>query len=56
LIKNKKTIIPFRQRVEIIKAVRYVDEVKPKKSWEQKINDIIENSVDVFVIGDGSYR
>ncbi|MBO4815561.1 MAG: adenylyltransferase/cytidyltransferase family protein [Clostridia bacterium] len=28
--KNKKTIIPFDERVEIVKAIKYVDEVVPQ--------------------------
>jgi len=51
-IKGKKTIIPFDQRVEILKAVKYVDEVIPENNWEQKRDDIIKHRVDEFVMGD----
>ncbi len=50
--KGKKTIIPFDQRVEILKAIKYVDEVIPEENWEQKKSDIIKYKVDEFVIGD----
>ena len=39
--KNKTPIIPFEQRVEIVKAIRYVDEVVPQlnknklEAWER---------------------
>jgi Glycerol-3-phosphate cytidylyltransferase (EC 2.7.7.39) len=29
-----------------------VDEVIPERCWEQKIQDIIDHQVDVFVMGD----
>lgn len=36
----------------ILKSCRYVDQVIPEQRWEQKRQDIIEHSVDIFVIGD----
>jgi len=51
-IKGKKTLIPYDQRAEIVKSIKYVDYVIPENSWDQKINDIKKYSVDVFVIGD----
>ncbi|MCX8158638.1 MAG: glycerol-3-phosphate cytidylyltransferase [Candidatus Diapherotrites archaeon] len=51
-VKGKKSFIPYEQRVEIVKAIKYVDMVIPKTCWEQKIPDIIKYSVDVFAIGD----
>ena len=51
LIKGKKCVQPFEHRAEIIKAIRYVDEVIPENSWEQKINDIREHNINVFVMG-----
>ena len=50
-IKGKKTILPYEQRVEIVKSIRYVDEVIPEESWEQKSEDIKENNIDIFAIG-----
>ena len=29
-----------------------MDEVLPEYTWEQKIDDIVNNNVDVFVMGD----
>lgn len=51
-IKGKKTIIPYKQRAEIIDAIKYVDKVIPENNWDQKINDIKENDVDIFAMGD----
>ena len=36
----------------ILEAVRYVDEVLPEYTWEQKVDDVKNNDVDVFVMGD----
>ena len=39
--KNKRPVIPFEERIEIVKAIRYVDEAIPQtsmdkiKAWEQ---------------------
>lgn len=51
LTKGKKSIIPFENRIEIIKNLRCVDLVIPEESWDQKINDILEYKVDNFVMG-----
>ncbi|MCM8767487.1 MAG: glycerol-3-phosphate cytidylyltransferase [Candidatus Omnitrophica bacterium] len=50
--KGKKTLIPYEQRAEIVRAIRYVDLVIPEYSWEQKIDDIKRYKVDIFVIGE----
>ncbi len=51
-IKKKKAYYPFEDRKKILEAIRYVDEVIPENSWEQKIDDVVNNKVDVFVMGD----
>lgn len=51
LTKGKKSIIPFENRIEIIKNLRCVDQVIPEESWDQKINDILKYKVDYFVMG-----
>ncbi len=50
--KGKKTLIPFKERIEIVKAIRYVDEAIAEESWDQKIEDIKKYDIDIFVIGD----
>ncbi|MFC7394689.1 glycerol-3-phosphate cytidylyltransferase [Scopulibacillus cellulosilyticus] len=51
-IKDKKAYHNFENRKLILEAIRYVDEVIPENNWEQKVNDIIEHNVDIFVMGD----
>jgi len=51
-IKNKKAYHSFENRKMILEAIRYVDEVIPENTWEQKISDVIKHDVDVFVMGD----
>lgn len=51
LLKGKQTVIPYEQRAEIVRAIRYVSEVVPESSWEQKKIDIQSRSVDLFAIG-----
>lgn len=34
-VKNKKPIIPFEERIEIVKAIRYVDEVVPEHNTDK---------------------
>jgi len=51
-VKGKKTLIPFKQRIEIVKAIRYVDLAIPETCWEQKTADIKKYNVDLFVIGE----
>lgn len=50
-IKGKKCTYPFEHRAEIVKAIRYVDEVIREDSWEQKIEDVKKHQIDVFVMG-----
>jgi len=51
LDKNKKTIIPFNQRCELLENIKCVDKVIAEESWEQKIEDVKKYNVDVFVMG-----
>lgn len=52
LVKGKKCEIPYDKRKQILEAIDYVDLVIPEKNWEQKVEDIRQNNVDVFVMGD----
>lgn len=51
-LKGKTAYYPFEQRKAILEAVRYVDEVIPEHTWEQKIEDVQKHNVEVFVMGD----
>lgn len=50
--KNKKSYFPYNVRKQLLEAIRYVDLVIPEESWSQKISDVKEYHIDVFVIGD----
>ena len=50
--KQKKCYFSYEKRKQLLEAIRYVDEVLPEYTWEQKIDDIVNNNVDVFVMGD----
>lgn len=50
--KNKKCYFKYEQRREMLKAIRYVDEVIPEENWAQKREDVKRLGIDVFVIGD----
>lgn len=49
--KNKICYFSYEERKKLIEAIRYVDLVIPEENWEQKISDIKEYKVDVFVMG-----
>ena len=49
--KGKTTLMPFEHRVELVRSVRFVDEVIAESNWEQKISDVQNHQVDVFVMG-----
>ncbi len=51
-IKHKTAYHSFDDRKLILEAVKYVDEVIPEYTWEQKIQDVVDNKIDVFVMGD----
>ena len=51
-IKGKNCYFPFEERKKLVQAIRYVDLVIPENSWEQKIDDVKDYKVDVFVMGD----
>ncbi|PQD96207.1 glycerol-3-phosphate cytidylyltransferase [Pradoshia eiseniae] len=51
-LKKKKSYHSFENRKMILEAIRYVDEVIPENTWEQKIQDVIEHDIDIFVMGD----
>lgn len=51
-LKHKTAYHNYEDRKTILEAVRYVDEVIPEYTWEQKINDVVDNQVDIFVMGD----
>ena len=49
--KGKVCQIKDVDRMEIVKAIRYVDEVILEENWEQKISDVQDYKIDTFVMG-----
>lgn len=49
--KGKTTLMPFEHRVELVRSVRFVDEVIAESNWDQKISDVQQHRVDLFVMG-----
>lgn len=50
--KGKKCAIPDVDRAAIVGALKCVDKVLFENSWEQKRQDVIDNKIDIFVMGD----
>jgi glycerol-3-phosphate cytidylyltransferase len=51
-VKGKKCTYSYEHRSKIVEAIKCVDEVIPEKNWDQKIDDIKKNDIDIFVIGE----
>ncbi len=50
--KKKESYHSYENRKIILESIKYVDKVIPERDWEQKIQDVIENDIDIFVMGD----
>ncbi|MCX6781636.1 MAG: glycerol-3-phosphate cytidylyltransferase [Candidatus Magasanikbacteria bacterium] len=50
-MKNKDCFLPYVQRKAVLETIRYVDEVIPEENWEQKVADIKNKKIDIFVMG-----
>lgn len=51
-IKGKKSVMSFEERKEILENIKYVDEVIREDHWNQKIDDVKNHDIDIFVMGD----
>lgn len=51
-LKHKEAYHSFEHRKYILEAIKYVDQVIPESSWDQKIRDIQKYDIDTFVMGD----
>ncbi len=51
-LKHKESFHKYEDRKVMLEAIKYVDEVLPEESWEQKITDVQKYGIDTFVIGD----
>jgi glycerol-3-phosphate cytidylyltransferase len=54
--KGKKTYFRYEDRKRLLESIRYVDLVIPEQNWEQKISDVQNYHVDIFVIGNDWIR
>ena len=50
--KGKECYFSYEERKTLVESIRYVDLVIPETCWEQKVSDVQEFKVDVFVMGD----
>lgn len=50
--KGKKSYHEFAIRKEMVESIVYVDKAIAENNWEQKIQDIIDYDIDIFVMGD----
>ncbi len=50
--KGKQTTMPYEHRVGILRSLRYVDDVFPEVSWDQKREDIDRERAQIFAMGD----
>ncbi|MEW9502285.1 glycerol-3-phosphate cytidylyltransferase [Jeotgalibacillus marinus] len=51
-LKHKEAYHSYENRKFILESIQYVDKVIPENKWEQKVEDVIKNDVDIFVMGD----
>ncbi len=52
LQKGKTAVMSFDDRKAVLESCRYVDEVFPENTWDQKLFDAFRLDADVFVMGD----
>ncbi|MFZ7217751.1 glycerol-3-phosphate cytidylyltransferase [Avibacterium avium] len=50
--KGKVCTYPYEERALIVEAIQYVDQVIPETTWDQKIKDVKDLNIDIFVMGD----
>ena len=51
-LKGKKAYHSLEDRVAILEAIGFVDEVIVEDGWDQKASDVQNHEIDVFVMGD----
>lgn len=50
-LKGKDCYFDYSERKRLLEAIRYIDLVIPENSWEQKVGDVENYQVDLFVMG-----
>ncbi|AVO40461.1 adenylyltransferase/cytidyltransferase family protein [Simplicispira suum] len=53
--KNKKSVIPFEERIEIVRSCRYVDLAVPQMTMD-KLDALDRYKFDVMFVGDDWYK
>lgn len=53
--KNKKAVIPFEERLEIVRSIKYVDAVVAQKDMD-KLTICRELKADMLIVGDDWYN
>ncbi|MGL5123782.1 MAG: glycerol-3-phosphate cytidylyltransferase [Fusobacteriaceae bacterium] len=51
-VKHKESYHSYEERKLILESIKYVNEVIPEETWEQKKEDIKKYDVNIFVMGD----
>lgn len=49
--KHKSSLLNYENRKVVLESIRYVDEVFPEHSWDQKAADVKRFGASVFVMG-----
>lgn len=50
-LKGKESYFSYEERKQMLEAIRYVDEVFPEDTWDQKRQDLIRFKIDCLVMG-----
>ena len=49
--KHKSSLLNYENRKVVLESIRYVDEVFPEHTWDQKVEDVKRYQASVFVMG-----
>lgn len=49
--KHKSSLLNYENRKTVLESIRWVDEVFPEHTWEQKVDDVRFYGADIFVMG-----
>ena len=50
-VKGKRSAVSYADRIEMVRACRYVDLAIPESDWGQKERDIVQYDADAMVMG-----
>ena len=50
--KDKTSTHSFAERKANLQAIKFVDQIIPEESWDQKEKDVVKYGIDTFVIGE----